>query len=153
MIAALLAEFDEEMAATRKILGCVPDHQFDWKPHDKSMTLGRLANHIAQLAVMPQVLIEARTTRPAEAASTAGLVASFDATVAASRQALAGIDDAFLSRTIQVMPGVSRTVYTALRGRGLMNHLLHHRGQLSVYLRLLNVPIPGMYGPSADEKS
>jgi uncharacterized damage-inducible protein DinB len=151
--AALLAEFDEEMTNTRKILERVPEDKFGWKPHAKSFTLGRLANHIAQLPVMPAVIIKGRNSRPPDATSKTELLASFDQTVAASREALAGIDDAYLARTIRITPEVSKTVYAALRGRGLMNHIIHHRGQLSVYLRLLDVPLPGMYGPSADEKS
>ena len=153
LIGALLSEFDEEMVATRKILECVPDDKFDWKPHEKSMPLGLLANHIAQLPVMPAVFIKGRRTRPAEYGSRNELLASFDETVVEAHEALVGVDDEFLARTIKVTPEISKTVYAALRGRGLMNHLLHHRGQLTVYLRLLEIPVPGMYGPSADEKS
>ena len=150
---ALLAEFDEEMINTRKVLECVPEDRFAWKPHEKSFTLGRLANHIARLPIMPAFIIAGGGSRPSDATSKAELLARFDETVAASREALAGMDDDYLSRTMKVTPEISRTVYAALRGRGLMNHLIHHRGQLTVYLRLLDVPLPGMYGPSADEKS
>jgi len=151
--AALLAEFDEEMINTRKTLERVPEDRFAWKPHEKSSTLGRLANHIAQLPVMPAVIVKGRSSRPPDATSKAELLTSFDETVAASRGALADTDDEYLARTIKITPETSKTVYAALRGRGLMNHLIHHRGQLTVYLRLLDIPLPGMYGPSADEKS
>ena len=150
--AALLTEFDEEMILTRKILECVPENQFDWKPHEKSFTLGRLANHIARLPISPKVIISGRGAKAADVSSMAEVLAVFDGNVAASREALAGISDEDLARTIRVTPEVSKTIYVALRGRGLMNHLIHHRGQMTVYLRLLNVPIPGLYGPSADEK-
>jgi uncharacterized damage-inducible protein DinB len=150
---ALLAEFDEEMINTRKVLECVPGDKLAWKPHEKSFTLGRLANHIASLPVMPAFLIAGGGSRRSDATSKAELLTRFDETVAASREALAGMDDEYLAKTIRVTPDISKTVYAALRGRGLMNHLIHHRGQLTVYLRLLDVPLPGMYGPSADEKS
>jgi uncharacterized damage-inducible protein DinB len=150
---ALLTEFEEEMINTRKVLECVPEDKFSWKPHEKSFTLGRLANHIARLPIMPQVIINRGGPGPSNAKSKTELLASFDQTVAASREALASMDDEYLAKTIRVTPETSKTVYVALRGRGLMNHLIHHRGQLTVYLRLLDVPLPGMYGPSADEKS
>lgn len=153
MSAALLAEFDEEIANTRKLLECIPDDRFGWKPHEKSHSLGRLANHIAQLPVMAAFLTRGRHSRLPEATSKAELLASFDETIAASREALAGISDRQLESQIRVTPTLSTSIYAALRGRGLLNHLIHHRGQLTVYLRLLDVPIPGMYGPSADEKS
>jgi uncharacterized damage-inducible protein DinB len=149
---ALVAEFDEEMINTRKVLACVPEDRFAWKPHEKSFTLGRLANHIAALPIMPAIMINRGGSKPPDATSKSELLANFDRTVAASREALAAMDDEYLAKTIRVTPEVSKTVYVALRGRGLMNHLIHHRGQLTVYLRLLDVPIPGMYGPSADEK-
>ncbi len=150
---ALLAEFDEEMSSTRKLLDCVPEDKFGWKPHEKSHTLGQLANHIARIPLTPTVIAGRHTSKPPDTTSKTELLASFDKCVAGSRDVLAGIDEDFLARTIKVTPEISKTVYVALRGRGLMNHLIHHRGQLSVYLRLLDVPIPGMYGPSADEKS
>src|ERR1700733_8745955 len=151
--AALLTEFEEEMINTRKVLERVPEDKFDWKPNEKSFTLGRLSNHIAAIAIMPVIIIHGRGSGPPEATSKAELLACFDKTVAASREALASINDENLPRKIRVTPELSKTAYAALRGRGLMNHLIHHRGQLTVYLRLLDVPLPGMYGPSADEKS
>jgi len=150
---ALLVEFEEEMLNTRKLLESVPEDKFDWKPHEKSHTLGQLANHVARITVAASVIAGRRRSKPLEATSKAELLANFDNYVAESRDVLCGIDDEFLARTVRVTPETSTPIYVALRGRGFMNHLIHHRGQLSVYLRLLNVPVPGMYGPSADEKS
>lgn len=149
---ALCQEFEDEMIATRKMLDCVPEDRFSWKPHAKSMTLGKLANHVAALPVVVPVIIQKRGGRPVEAATRAELLALFDKNTQAAREALAEVTDDQLSGNIFVLPAVEKPMWAALRGRGFMNHLLHHRGQLSVYLRLLDVPVPGMYGPSADEK-
>ena len=149
---ALLEEFEEEMAATRKILERVPDDQFAWKPTEKSMTLGRLANHVAAIPVAAAVAITKQGSRPAEAATKGELLEFFDQRIEAARQAFASLPDEQLASEILVAPTIKKPLWAALRGRGFMNHLIHHRGQLSVYLRLLNVPVPGMYGPSADEK-
>jgi hypothetical protein len=93
--------------------------------------LGRLANHLARLPIGADVIINKRAAPPTDATTKAELLATFDRNVAASRDALGGVDDATLEKTV---------------------NLIHHRGQLTVYLRLLNVPFPGMYYPSADEK-
>jgi uncharacterized damage-inducible protein DinB len=140
------------MINTRRLLECIPEDNLSWRPHEKSFTLGRLANHLARLPIGPYVIIRQHGSQPTDATTKAELLETFDRNVVASREALGGIDDAALEKTVRVTPELSRTVYVALRGRGLMNHLIHHRGQLTVYLRLLNVPFPGMYGPSADEK-
>ena len=152
MTSALLAEFEEEMINTRRLLECVPEDNLSWRPHEKSFTLGRLANHLARLPIGAYVIIKQRDSPPTEATTKAELLETFDSNVAASRDALSAVDDADLEKTVRVTPELSKTIYVALRGRGLMDHLIHHRGQLTVYLRLLNVPFPGMYGPSADEK-
>ena len=149
---ALLEEFDEEMAATRKILERVPEDRFAWKPAERSMTLGRLANHVAAIPVGASVAITKQGLRPAEAATTTQLLEFFDERTQTSRRAFESLTDEHLSGEILVAPGAQKPLWAALRGRGFMNHLIHHRGQLSVYLRLLNVAVPGMYGPSADEK-
>jgi len=150
--AKLLSEFEEEMANTRKVLERVPGNSLAWRPHEKAFTLGRLANHVATLPLGAAILIHRRGSSPPEAASIAELLASFDNTVAASRDALASIDDERLAETVRVTPEISKPLLSAQRGRGLVNHLIHHRGQLILYLRILNVPVPGLYGPSADEK-
>lgn len=149
---ALLEEFEEEMVATRKILERVPDDRFAWTPSEKSMTLGRLANHVAALPVGASVAITRQGSAPAPAATTAQLLEFFDQRVQTSRQAFDSLTGDQLAGEILVAPTIKKPLWAALRGRGFMNHLIHHRGQLSVYLRLLNVPVPGMYGPSADEK-
>ena len=148
----LIEEFDEEMAATRQMLERVPDAQFSWRPHEKSHPLGTLANHVASIPGIAAVFLKRTGSRPPEAATRAELLGSFDRNVAACREQLTCMTEDRLAGKMQVLPGVEKPVWTVLRGRGLMNHLIHHRGQLSVYLRLLGAPVPGMYGPSADEK-
>ena len=149
---ALLEEFEEEMIATRKMLECVPEGKFAWKPHEKAFTLGKLANHAAAIPAIAEVILKKRGWRPPEAASKTELLESFDKNTAACQEALAGLSDEQLAGNISVTPTLQKPLWWVLRGRGLMNHLIHHRGQLSVYLRLLNVTVPGMYGPSADDK-
>ncbi len=156
-----LAEFNEEMPSTRKILERVPEASFSWKPHEKSMTLGRLASHIAELParsvsiITTEGFVRQPGTQPWTAGSTAELLEKFDATSAEAGRALAGLRDDQLAvvwsikmgdRTIASLPRVM-----ALR-RVFMDHLIHHRAQLGVFLRLLDVPIPGMFGPSADDQ-
>ena len=156
----LLLEFDEEMPGIRKILERVPETNFSWKPHEKSMTLGRLASHIAELPARCATIITTENyvrqpgTAPFLASSSAELVSRFDTTSSEARTALAELSEDQLSviwslkmgdRTMASMPRVM-----AIR-RVFMNHLIHHRAQLGVFLRLLDVPIPGMYGPSADD--
>lgn len=148
--AALLSEFDEEMSNTRLILERVPEDKLGWKPHEKSSTLGTLANHVAMIPLSAAIVIYGRGWKPPDALSKADLLAAFDQRVATCREALAGVDDD-LAKVIPVQPGITKPLGEILRRR-IMNHLIHHRGQLSVYLRLLDVPVPGMYGPSADEK-
>ncbi|HLJ47662.1 MAG TPA: DinB family protein [Bryobacteraceae bacterium] len=148
----LLDEFDEEMAATRKILERVPDDRFSWRPAEKSFTLGRLANHVAALPGIAAVYLKRTGAVPPESPTNAELLSSFERNVAACREQLTAMSDERLAGNMLVLPGMERPVWSVLRGRGLMNHHIHHRGQLTVYLRLLGVPVPGIYGPSADEK-
>ncbi len=160
-----LPEFDQEMAKTRQLLECVPDGDMAWKPHEKSMTLGRLAGHVAELpqwAAMTFQVSELDLPAPGtpgapqafSAPSRAALLEKFDQVSREARAAIAAADDAafhapwtlkFAGREIFTMPRLN-----VLRGM-VMNHLVHHRAQLGVYLRLKDVPIPGMYGPSADD--
>jgi uncharacterized damage-inducible protein DinB len=161
---ALLAEYDHEMATTRRLLERVPEADFDWKPHDRSMSLGRLAGHIVNLpswcaAAFEHPVLELDTlldtTRPAAPASAAALVHDFDANVRTARRLLVESTDARLLAAWTLKHG-GQEVFTmplisAIRSF-VMNHLIHHRGQLSVYLRLRGVLVPPIYGPSADEQ-
>lgn len=155
---AMLPEFDQEMAATRKVLARVPSDKGSWKPHEKSFAMG----HLAQLvATMPGWLTRMlRETRLDLAASpgysletTERLLDQFDQLVRGAREALATVPDAELEVPWSLVHG-DRVLFTSPRGavvRQTINHLIHHRGQLTVYLRLVDVPVPSVYGPTADE--
>jgi uncharacterized damage-inducible protein DinB len=160
MIDGLLAELEQEAGATRRVLERIPQSHLSWKPHPKSMSLGQLALHVAtvpgsvaQIAV-PDVLPEPPSFVQPEAATSAELVPALAESVARARTLLGGLDDAAMGRTWRLMSG-GRELMAIPRGpmlRALMlNHWYHHRGQLLVYLRLLDVPVPSVYGPTADE--
>lgn len=156
---ALVAEFDHEMNTTRKLLERLPEDKFDWKPHAKSFSLGALATHISNLPMwgsetLEKSEIDVADAPPGPALPKAEVLAAFDRHVAATRAALvAKTDPEFMAmwslkrsgHTIFSMP--KAVVWRSF----VLNHLVHHRGQLSVYLRLLDVAVPSMYGPSADE--
>jgi uncharacterized damage-inducible protein DinB len=157
----LLPEFEEEMKSTRKLLECVPDGKFDYQPHAKSMTLGRLASHVAEMpawavTTLETELLEMQPDHKPEVAETrAGLLQKFDKGVVDARARIAAASDEdwqktwtfkYAGQTILSMP--RSVVMRAF----VMNHLVHHRAQLGVYLRLNDIAIPGMYGPSADEQ-
>jgi len=159
---SLLPEFDREMGLTRRVLERVPDGVFAWKPHEKSMTLGRLAEHLAELPSWLRVSIvesgiEMSAGRPEgyqSPATRAAVVELFDRNAADARAALLGRTDAELMApwTLKAQGKEVFTMPKAVVIRGfVMNHIIHHRGQMSVYLRLHNVPVPSIYGPSADE--
>lgn len=148
----LIKEFDEEMLATRRMLERVPDRQFSWRPHERAFTLGRLANHVAAMPGIASVFLRRTGRRPPEAETKADLLTGFDRNVQDCREQLTTMSEDRLTGSMQVNPGVEKPVWEVLRGRGLMNHLIHHRGQLSLYLRMLGEAVPGPYGPSADEK-
>ncbi|HTX41470.1 MAG TPA: DinB family protein [Acidobacteriaceae bacterium] len=156
----LRLEFDEEAASTRKMLERVPEASLGWKPHEKSMTLGRLASHVADLPnrcaaiVDHDELVRPVNYTPFAAGSAKELVERFDSASAEARRALGELGDEQLAATWTIKFG-ERTIASLPRAMALrrvfLDHLIHHRGQLSVYLRLLDVPVPGMYGPSADD--
>ncbi|HEV8611974.1 MAG TPA: DinB family protein [Gemmatimonadales bacterium] len=160
----LLPEFDQEMATTRKILERVPEGKSDWQPHQKSMTLGRLAGHVAELAgwganTLQQTELDfappgGTRYQPAIHITSAETLKLFDEGAKATRAALTKISDADLQVPWSLKRG-GQTLLTMPRGaifRTLvMNHIIHHRAQLGVFLRLNDVAIPGSYGPSADE--
>ncbi len=157
----LLAEFDMEMEKTRRVLERVPLEKSDWAPHPKSMKLGRLAQHVAEIPgwLVPalqqdELSLDGYQPEPLPRSRTE-LLASFDKNVTAARAALsAASDDAAFVRTWALKAG-GQTMFSAPRSavvRGFVfNHMIHHRGQLSVYLRLNDIPVPSIYGPSADE--
>ncbi len=161
MNTALLGELKHEAINTRKILERVPTDKLDWRPHEKSMKLGKLAKHIAELPVWFERILNADEFDLASASfnreppeNTGEILKLFDDGLAAAVKVLESATDDNLNsswifrRGEQVMFQLPKKV--AVRNLA-MNHVYHHRGQLSVYLRLLNVQVPGMYGPSADE--
>jgi uncharacterized damage-inducible protein DinB len=161
LLELLLLEFDEEMASTRRMLERVPDQSFAWKPHEKSMTLGRLASHIADLPLRCTAIVgfeiydRPAGYKPFAAETSAALLEHFDDAAAQARAALVGLREDQLA-AIWTLQMHGRTLVSLPRAMALrrvfMDHLIHHRGQLSVYLRLLDVPVPGMYGQSADDQ-
>jgi uncharacterized damage-inducible protein DinB len=157
---ALLPEFDHEMAVTRKLLERVPEEKFAWKPHPKSMSLVELSTHVATIpswgvpTLNESELDFGGQNVNTAATSRADLLARFDKNVAETRAALVGKTDAEMMAAWSLKHNGQKlfTMPKAAVWRGfVLNHLVHHRGQLSVYLRLNDVPVPAMYGPSADE--
>lgn len=156
----LLPEFDREMTTTRKLLERVPDDKFDWKPHAKSMSLGQLAQHVATIPMWGSVTITTSELDVGAAAqlppmpTRSALLAAFDQHVSATRTALAAWNDAELAAP-WTLKNHGQTVFTAPKAvvwrSFVVSHVIHHRGQLSVYLRMNDVPLPSIYGPSADE--
>lgn len=158
---SLAAELQQEAKTTRRLLERVPEASFGWKPHVKSMSLGQLAGHVAQL---PTLIVPALTEdeldfavagwKPFSPQSTAELVEQFDANVSAAADALQSQADEKMGETWKLKSGdhvlfeMPRALVVRFVG---LNHVVHHRGQLSVYLRMLDVPLPSIYGPSADE--
>ncbi len=159
---SLLPEFDHEFATLRKTLERVPDGHWDYTPHAKSMNLGRLAGHLAELGSWVNATVEQdeldfakQAYQPFVPTSTADLVAKLDAVVAAARPALAATSDADMMKpwSLRQGPQVFFTMpKVAVLRTFVMNHMIHHRAQLGVYLRLNDVPVPSTYGPSADEQ-
>lgn len=160
IVEMLLPEFDREMSVVRTVLSRVPDDKLDWKPHVKSFSLGELATHVANLPAWGTRSIaqsehdltgDSRTTA---LPSRAAMLGTFDANVTAARAALAGRTDAemlapwTLKRNGKAVFSMPKT---AVFRAWALNHLIHHRAQLCVYLRLLDQPVPSVYGPSADE--
>jgi uncharacterized damage-inducible protein DinB len=161
---ALLPEFDFEMAATRRTLERLPDDKLDWKPHPRSLALGELATHIAQIPhwvafTMQQDSLEmqpasAPSPRAEPKRSRADVLAAFDRHVAAARAAIASAEESRFRERWSLLKG-GKAVFTLPRSAALrsfiLNHTIHHRAQLGVYLRMLDLPVPSIYGPSADE--
>lgn len=161
---SLLPEYDHELATTRRVLERVPEAEFGWKPHAKSMSLGQLAGHVANIPFWLTATMRAPfydlQTGDKEAtlevpASKDVLLKEFDAKVKNARASLAGASDAEMMAPWTLRNG-SHEIFTIPRVAAVrsfvMNHMIHHRGQLSVYLRLREVPVPPIYGPTADEQ-
>lgn len=161
---ALLQELEHEAVATRRTLERVPAGQHAWKPHEKSMTMGRLANHVAEIPLWATMTLlhdeldmAPKDGQPYETpslATSAELVAAFDRNLAGAREAFEKAQDAELARP-WTLKGGDQVYFTMPKGAVLrsfvFSHLVHHRAQLGVYLRLKDVPVPSVYGPSADE--
>jgi uncharacterized damage-inducible protein DinB len=161
-----LSEFDQEMVTARKTLERIPEDKLSWKPHDKSMPLDRLAGHVAELAGWVAATVEQDSLdfRPPGQPPMQAMVATsrkqvleaFDKNCAASRKALSGVSDDQMMKEWTLLNG-GQKIFSMPRFSVLrvfcMNHIIHHRAQLGVYLRLNNIPVPSVYGPSADEGS
>jgi uncharacterized damage-inducible protein DinB len=159
MTQAILQEFDNEAKTTRRVLERVPAEKFDWAPHPKSMTLGRLALHTAMVpgficgwACEDETKMSGE--KPPAVTTTAEILAAHDKSVTKMRETMDQLGDAGLMKSWKATAG-DQTLFEmpkiALIRSIALNHWYHHRGQLSVYLRLLDVPVPSIYGPSADE--
>lgn len=163
MCESLAAEMRQEAKTTRRLLERVPEASFDWKPHEKSMTLGRLAGHVAEL---PELIIPALLQpefdfgsgdfKPFAAKNSAELLEKFDRTIDAAAGLLEKQPDDKMGEPWKLRSG-DHVLFEMPRGLVVrfvgLNHVIHHRGQLSVYLRMLDVPLPSIYGPSADESA
>jgi len=158
--ASLLPEFDSEMATTRKVIERLREERYDWAPHAKSMKAGQLASHIATMAFWGTIGITQDSFDLAEehpsftASSRAELLAKFDQNVADCRKAIEGADDETFMKSWSLLHGGNALMTmpkVSVVRMFVLNHIIHHRGQLSVYLRLTDTPVPSIYGPSADE--
>jgi uncharacterized damage-inducible protein DinB len=161
---ALIGEFDHEMANTRKSLDRVPEAKFDWKPHTKSFSMGALAGHIAFVPQWVKAIVEmpefdvnppgGQQVQMPTLKTREEIVAYFDKGVAEARAAILSASDENLMKQWSLLSG-GKTVFAmpriAVLRSMIMNHLVHHRGQLTVYLRMNDIPVPALYGPSADE--
>lgn len=163
VIDSLIQEFEHETQTTRKHLERLPNDKLDWRPHEKSFTAAGLASHITECVGWTVAIFNEReidfdpsTYKPYLATSVADLLKTFDDNVDKGKQALASATDDTLTEpwSLKIMGRVQFEKPRAAVFRDFaLSHVIHHRGQFSVYLRLLNVPVPGSYGPSADEQS
>jgi uncharacterized damage-inducible protein DinB len=155
----LLAEFDHEMAATRRLLACVPDRALTWKPHDRARSMGELASHITEVTAWtahildaPAFDLDAAPPPTAAATSTALLLEAFADQTKRAR-ALVDRTDSELTAMWSLKQG-GQELFSLPRAAAfrtfVLGHVVHHRGQLSVYLRMNDVPVPSIYGPSGD---
>ena len=156
---SMIAEFDQEMATTRRVLERVPSDKGTWKPHEKSFSIGHLAQLVARMpGWIPMTVNHAKLdlsqASPYSYETTPALLADFDRNVREARDALSNVTDEQMHQPWALTMG-DKTLMTLPRGvvvRQNINHLVHHRAQLTVYLRLLDIPVPSVYGPTADER-
>jgi uncharacterized damage-inducible protein DinB len=155
---SLLPEFDAEMATTRRVLARVPTDKGDWRPHPKSFAIGHLAQLVAGMpgwitSTVESPVLDLGAFKGYSFETTETLLEQFDKHVREARAALASASDDIFARPWSLKRGdqVFFTLPTGVVVRQHTNHLVHHRGQLSVYLRLLDIPVPSIYGPTADE--
>ena len=159
----LLPEFDQEMGTTRRTLERVPNEKWEWRPHPKSSTMGWLAGHLANIPTWTNhgidldkldIAPEGKSLRGSPIATREKALEAFDRNVKAARAAIAGASDEHLSGAWTLISN-GRPIFTLPRAAVLrsfvMSHMIHHRAQLGVYLRLNDIPVPATYGPSADE--
>ncbi len=162
LMESLAREFEREARSTRRLLERVPNDKLGWRPHEKSYTAGALASHIVdcirwadEIFSRDEFDVDPAEFKSYRAESVADLLATFDQKVAAARRILASVPDAAMMQPwrfkVRGTLRFERQKAEVFRDFSL-SHLIHHRGQLSVYLRLLNVAVPGAYGPSADEQ-
>ena len=157
----LLGELDYEAISARKVLERVPADKFDWKPHEKSMSMGDLANHLADLFSWYKVTLEqdeldfAAGYEQPKATNAEELTAIFDKNLASAKESLEKAEAEIFTKNWTLRSG-EHVIFTLPRTSTLrtfvVNHLVHHRAQLALYLRLNDIPVPSMYGPSADEQ-
>jgi uncharacterized damage-inducible protein DinB len=161
---SFLPEFEHEMETTRKTLERVPEDKTTWKPHNTSMPMGRLAGHIAEMAGFAAQTFEGdsfdfappggQPSQPTQMTSRKQLLEIFDTNVAKAKAAIGKASDEDMQKTWTLLNGgktfLAMPRIALLRGM-ILNHVIHHRGQLSVYLRMNQVPVPSIYGPSGDE--
>lgn len=160
MADALLPELEQEMKVTRRVIERVPREKADWKPHPKSFSLAHLTQLVATMPgwitkVVTGQRIDLGSSDPYRNQKTESLLQQFDTHVAEARAAIAAADDANYAKSWELTRG-DQVLMSLPRGivvRQTINHLVHHRGQLTVYLRMLDVPVPSIYGPSADERT
>lgn len=159
---SLIAEFERETQTTRRHLERLPNDKLSWRPHEKSFTAGGLASHLVECVSwadsifnLDELDIDLETYKPYQAASATELLKTFDDNVAASKKVLASVADATLDHLWRMKVNgqlqLERPKAEVFRDF-ILSHIIHHRGQFSVYLRLLDVPVPGSYGPTADEQ-
>jgi uncharacterized damage-inducible protein DinB len=156
---SFLPEFDAEMASTRKVIGRVPADRLAWKPHPKSRSLGDLATHVTELARwgirFTKESFQVGSEKAPEMKSAEDYLARFDQNVQESRASILGVDDAAMDASFRVLKPNGELFFQHRRRDilrfVLFNHAIHHRGQLTVYLRQNDVPLPAIYGPTADE--